>query len=78
MKLHNNVSLIAFLQTARQCSGEVCYKTNEGDVLNLKSQLSQYIFLAALSAGKESVMPDGVIVCELESDYEILKEFLSV
>lgn len=76
MKLKNNVSLVDFLRAAQQCSGEVLYKTDEGDVLNLKSQLSQYIFLAALSSDHISVLPQGQIHCENEGDYQLLADHL--
>ena len=76
MKLKSNVKLVDFLRTAQQCRGEVLYKTGEGDVLNLKSQLSQYIFLAALSAGNLSILPQGEIHCENEADYQLLANYL--
>ena len=76
MKLKKDVKLVTFLQEARLCTGEVYYKTDEGDVLNLKSQLSQYIFLAAMSSGRESTMPEGRILCDLQEDCERLKAFL--
>lgn len=77
MKLKSDVKLSDFIQAARLCQGEVYYKTEEGDILNLKSQLSQYIFLAALASGKSPLLPTGDIVCELEADYQFLAEFLN-
>lgn len=77
MKLKRKVNLVDFLLSAKQCEGEVFYKTEEGDILNLKSQLSQYIFLAALGSAHTSPLPDGMIVCQIPTDYEILSEYLS-
>ena len=76
MKLKTEATLVEFLQAAKQCRGEVLYKTTEGDVLNLKSQLSQYIFLAALASDKQTPLPNGEIVCDDETDYQILLPFL--
>lgn len=77
MKLKKEARLVDFLQAAQRCLGEVYYKTTEGDVLNLKSQLSQYIFLAALASDKDTLLPNGEIHCADESDYQLLGKFLN-
>lgn len=77
MKLKKEAKLVDFLQAAQHCLGEIYYKTTEGDVLNLKSQLSQYIFLAALSSGKDTLLPEGEIVCDLPEDIDALGRFLN-
>lgn len=77
MKLKKEAKLVDFLQAAQYCLGEVYYKTTEGDVLNLKSRLSQYIFLAALSSGKDALMPEGEIICDSPEDMETLRRFLN-
>ncbi|WP_130838305.1 polya polymerase [Lachnoclostridium sp. Marseille-P6806] len=74
MKLKKNADLIRFIKTAARCRGEVLYQTAEGDRLNLKSTLSQYLF--ATAAGGEGFIPGGELCCELEADAELLKEFL--
>ncbi len=47
MKLKKDIQLPVFLQQARLCDGEVWFVTPEGDRLNLKSVLSEYLFLSA-------------------------------
>lgn len=76
MKLKTDIKLVDFLKTARLCNGKVCYKTAEGDVLNLKSQLSQYVFLAVLASDKDNPLPNGEISCENGADYSLLIDFL--
>ena len=74
MRLKSNVSPSEFLQRVDQCAGEVLYKTTEGDILNLKSQLSKYLFLIAVNAPKTTALHYGEITCEPE-DCEILRVF---
>lgn len=76
MKLKSNVPLAEFLQTVNLCAGEVLYQTDEGDVLNLKSQLSKYLFLAVLSADAAAPMAAGEINCEDPLDYTVLGKYL--
>lgn len=74
MRLKDNVSPADFLKSVDLCSGEVQYKTQEGDILNLKSQLSKYLFLIAVNAPQTATLRFGDITCE-EADLEILKPF---
>lgn len=48
MKLKNIKNLEEFFETVDKCNGDVYLTTKEGDRLNLKSQLTKYITLAAL------------------------------
>ena len=48
MKLKNINNLEQFFETVDKCKGDVYLTTSEGDRLNLKSQLTKYITLAAL------------------------------
>ena len=56
------------------CQGEVIFYTDEEDVLNLKSTLSKLIF--ASLADKSEFLSSGYIKIDLESDYELLGQFL--
>lgn len=51
MKLKPDFNLIEFFQAVHSCQYEVLFETPEGDRLNLKSTLSQFVFTAAV-AGK--------------------------
>ena len=76
MRLKENAKLVEFLQCTKQCAGEVYFKSAEGDILNLKSQLSQYIFLAALVSENIRYLPEGEIECQYEADYALLSPYL--
>ncbi len=53
MKVTNITNIDAFFKVIDACSGKVELVTNEGDRLNLKSKLSQYVALAnVFSDGK--------------------------
>ena len=40
-----------FLKTVNECSGDVFLETEEGDSLNLKSKLTQYVALSKVFGG---------------------------
>ncbi len=66
MKLTKNVDLAAFLRAVGSCSGEVFFSSKQGDYLNLKSMLSQYLF--SVAAGDHTLLFEGDISCENEQD----------
>lgn len=59
MKVQNIHNLDKFFKTIDECNGKVELTTGEGDRLNLKSKLTQYVALA-------KIFSDGAIVKELE------------
>lgn len=75
MYLKNNVDTAVFLNTIRdRCHGDVFCRTQEGDILNLRSVLCKYMF--AVVANDPKIMKHCVISCEEPADYEILAPFL--
>lgn len=74
MKLKQGISLPAFLDQVKECQGEVYFKTNEGDCLNLKSVLTTYIFVTLMM--EPEVLENGWITCEDMADYRILNTYL--
>lgn len=74
MKIRKNIPVTEFLDTVRKCEGNVFFKTIEGDQLNLKSLLSQYIFVSIIENAE--LMDNGVVDCSMEEDVAMLKEFL--
>lgn len=76
MKLDRNADVPSFLLCTDQCTGDVIYTTPDGDRLNLKSQLSRYIFLAAANAKSAAFLLSGEIVCSAAEDVKILKPYL--
>ena len=69
------VSHADFLKRVKDCRGEVLFETADGDVLNLKSQLSQFVFAASFL--KPEIVQQAQVRCEETSDYEILRNYLS-
>ncbi len=58
MKVHNITDIEKFFKVVDSCEGKVELVTGEGDRLNLKSKLSQYVSMA-------NIFSDGTIA-ELE------------
>ena len=73
MKLKPDVNVPAFLQAVQSCSGEVYFTTPEGDCLNLRSALSQFIFTTAI-AGKLQEL-DGNIAFQNPRDEALLRDY---
>ena len=76
MKLNRDADVPSFLLQTDHCVGDVIYTTPEGDCLNLKSQLSKYIFLAAANAESAAFLLSGDITCSTAEDLEVLKPYL--
>lgn len=74
MKIKKGIDINAFLDAIKKCEGSVYYKTIEGDQLNLKSLLSQYILISIID--NPDLADNGIIDCSLEQDYASLGEFL--
>ena len=53
MKVSNIKDIEKFFEVVDSCSGKVELVTGEGDRLNLKSKLSQYVSLANIFSGGE-------------------------
>ncbi|GGH35293.1 hypothetical protein [Paenibacillus segetis] len=62
MELKDHVKLVDLIQKAKLCSGDVYYKSGEGDVLNLKSLLTQ-LLLQSIVDTDSSILAGGQIVC---------------
>lgn len=73
MNLKPDISLPEFFQAVHACQGEVLFETPEGDQLNLKSTLSQFVFTAAVAGQLRAF--HGSISCG-QGDLPRLKPFL--
>lgn len=74
MKLKKDIDLSAFAQAAQNCEGSVFCQTTEGDILNLKSLLSQYVLMSVM--GNSHMLENVQITCVQEEDYQKLADFL--
>ena len=75
MHLKSDADITKFLLTVKHCQSDVFYESDEGDVLNLASTLSQYVFCSI--ASQPDLWRRGTIRCEAEADYNALKDFLT-
>lgn len=73
MKLKNNVNIPSLLEAVQKCDHEVLFVTSEGDQLNLKSTLSQFVFTAVIAGTLNKL--DGEITFS-PSDSAYLADYL--
>ncbi len=75
MHLKYNINIKDFFLQIRKCNDDIYYETTEGDILNLSSALSQYVFCSIAIQPENWIT--GTIRCTNEKDYEILGDYLS-
>lgn len=74
MKVQNITDVDAFFKMIASCSGTVELVTGEGDRLNLKSRLSQYVSLAKIFSNGD--IPELEIVAYEKEDVEKIIHFM--
>jgi len=75
MRLNMNIEAVDFITAVRNCRNDVFFQTPEGDSLNLKSLLSQYIFACILE--NPEFIESGKIVCTSDEDIQTLQAYLA-
>ena len=76
MHLKPDADIPKFLLSIKKCQGGVYFESQEGDLLNLASALSQYIFCSVV--GQSYDWSRGVIRCEIPEDTLILSAYLEI
>ena len=74
MKITNITDVEAFFKAIGECKGKVELVTDEGDRLNLKSKLTQYVALA--SVFKDATIGEMELIAEDPEDVRKLVRFL--
>lgn len=74
MKVSNIKDIDKFFDVIDHCKGKVELVTGEGDRLNLKSKLCQYVSLANIFSGGE--IPELEIVASEKEDIDKLFNFM--
>ena len=74
MKVQNITDIDAFFKVVDNCKGRVELVTGEGDRLNLKSKLSQYVSLANIFSGGE--IPELEVIAYEKEDTDKLIQFM--
>lgn len=75
-KLKDNINMIDFLRTIAQCSGEVWFITSDGDQINLKSELSKYLFLTVSNSSKPNLLKLGELKIDKIDDLDLLTPYI--
>ena len=74
MKIEHITDVNRFFEVVDSCKGKVELVTNEGDRLNLKSKLRQYVSLANIFSSGD--IPEMEVVAYEKEDVEKLIEFM--
>jgi hypothetical protein len=74
MKIHNLKNIDGLMEALDKCRGTVELITTEGDRLNLKSKLCQYVALSKLF--KEAKIENIEIIAHEPEDLNLLFKFL--
>lgn len=72
-ELKSGADIAAFLNAAGRCSGDVVFEDRNGNRLNLKNELSRYLFLAG---EKDTVYVNGKLFCNDEDAETTLKNYI--
>ena len=75
MKVQNITDIDGFFKVVDECSGRVELVTGEGDRLNLKSKLSQYVSIANIFSNNEAI-PELAIIAYEKEDVDRLLNFM--
>ncbi|WP_302419719.1 polya polymerase [Blautia marasmi] len=74
MKLKESIDLVNFLRQVQKCKGEIYLETEDGDKLNLKSTLSQYV--CVVLAENKDILRNSEITIATDEDIEVLSCYL--
>lgn len=74
MNLREDFNITDFMEAAKSCTGDVFFHSVEGDIINLKSLLSQYV-LASIAC-RPGLFKNARVVCTQDEDYAKLADFL--
>ena len=74
MKVQNITDIEGFFKVVDECKGKVELVTGEGDRLNLKSKLSQYVSMANIFSNGE--IPELEIIAYEKEDTDRLIQYM--
>ena len=76
MKITNIKDTEAFFKVIDSCEGKVELVTGEGDRLNLKSKLSQFVSLSSIFKADDTIIPELEHIAYEPEDSKRLLEFM--
>ncbi|MDO4615105.1 MAG: polya polymerase [Lachnospiraceae bacterium] len=74
MKVENITDIKKFFEVVDSCKGKVMLVTGEGDRLNLKSKLTQYVSLAGIFSN--GMIPELEIIASEPEDVQRILDFM--
>lgn len=74
MRLKDGFDIHSFVKATENCTGQIFFHTSEGDILNIKSLISEYLMVSILC--NKSLLKDSQVICTQDEDYQVLKDFL--
>lgn len=74
MKITNIKNVEDFFEQINKCNGNVFLNTKEGDKLNLKSKLTQYVSFSSLFSN--SIIKDMELTFECIEDIKLMMHYL--
>lgn len=77
MKFYGIKHIEEFFDVIKNCKGSVELVTSDGDRLNLKSRLCQYISFAKIVAGDNSIPEMEIVTSEKEDNLRLLEFMLT-
>ena len=72
MKFYGIKDIEGFFEEVRKCKGTVELVTSDGDRLNLKSRLCQYISFAKIVAGENSIPEMEIVASDVDDRMRLL------
>lgn len=76
MKIQNIKDPQAFFEVIDDCKGRIELVTGEGDRLNLRSKLSQFVSLSNIFSADTNIIPELEIIAYEPEDSKKLLEFM--
>ncbi len=76
MKITNITDIDAFFDVIDSCEGKVELVSAEGDRLNMKSKLSQYVSLSKIFNNEDTTIPELELVAYEPDDIDKLVKFM--
>ncbi|MDR1642934.1 MAG: hypothetical protein LBC41_12195 [Clostridiales bacterium] len=73
MRLRAGINYPLFLKEVKMCKGDIFYTTSEGDRFNLRSVLSEFVFVAYALTYPERTT--GCVECVNSTDIQVLSGF---
>lgn len=77
-RLKDNFEMLSLINAIKKSKEDVYLTTADGDHMNLKSSLCQYVFAFAIASDSaKDILKHATIECTCEEDYALLSDYLT-